>query len=136
MTRYYTWNKIFLYEITFIVSWVKKRNSKRPMTRYYSLYICNNFVFFALATMGIISFPNIFFTSTNLIILGFQEDSTKKWFFLNYYNFFGVWRCVIPESQKSFFMRWASVILPTSRIRKEDFFFQKLNDVKFNQIIF
>jgi hypothetical protein len=71
------------------------------MTRYYSLYICNNFVFFALETMGIISFPNIFFTSTNLIILGFQENSNIFLIFLNYYNFFSLWGCVAPKSQKS-----------------------------------
>jgi hypothetical protein len=55
----------------------KKTNSKCPMTRYYSLYFCHNFVFFALESMGIISCPNIFFTNTNLIIFYFQEDSKK-----------------------------------------------------------
>jgi hypothetical protein len=38
-----------------------KKNSERPMTRYYSLYIRHNSVFFALESIGIFSCTNIFY---------------------------------------------------------------------------
>jgi hypothetical protein len=70
------------------------------MTRYYSLYIRHNFVFLALETMGIISFPN-FFYEYKLDHLWFPGRFNFFSISLNYYNFLGLWGCVTPESHNS-----------------------------------
>jgi hypothetical protein len=50
----------------------KKTNSKHPIIRYYSLYIRHNF-FCCPEDHENHLFSKLFFTSTNLIIFGFQE---------------------------------------------------------------
>jgi hypothetical protein len=98
------------------------------MTKYYSLYIRHNFVFFVQVTMKVIFYGKYNTRVQYLIIFDFKKSLIFLNFFWIIFYFFQVWGCVAPESQKSVLLHIVLMcnILPTE---------MHLSDCDFSMII-